>query len=285
MTNPTMSATPTPITPTMPAVSAPTATVHPGAPSAAAPYTPTAVTASTAPTTSTAAATPAAPMHAAVTDELAIDIIDGRWPGGTAITLEQLQDRFAISRTVAREVAKYLESMQAVTVRRRVGLIARPVSDWAALNTQVIRWKLHSTRRTEQLRSLTELRLAVEPAAAAAAARNAPMEARAMFPVLAAELRKTGESGDLEAFHGLDVRFHELLLTTSGNELFASLSDIIAIVLKGRVELGMYPRKPKPTALDAHDMVAEGIWQGDPGKARQAMRIIVGEVAESLEIA
>lgn len=236
------------------------------------------------PMTDGTATTASDPMHAAASDELAIDIIEGRWPAGQAITLETIQDRFSVSRTVAREVAKYLESMQAVTIRRRVGLVARPVGEWAALNTQVIRWKLMSSHRKEQLRSLTELRLAIEPAAAAAAARYASMETKAMFPVLAAELRKTGESGDLDSFHDLDIRFHSMLLRSSGNELFSSLSDIIATVLKGRVELGMYPQKPKPAALDAHDAVAEGIWQGNPDKAREAMRIIVGEVADSLDL-
>ncbi|TPF77890.1 hypothetical protein BW12_09075 [Bifidobacterium sp. UTCIF-3] len=223
-------------------------------------------------------------LHKAITDELAVDMLEGRWPAGEAMTLEAIQERFATSRTVAREVAKYLEAMGAVSVRRRVGLVPRAVEEWAALNPQVIRWKLMSNRRKEQLRTLTELRLAIEPAAAAAAARNASMEARAMFPVMAGELRKCGEAGDLDTFHDLDVRFHSSILLSSGNELFASMADIIGIVLKGRVELHMYPQKPKPSALDAHDAVAEGIWRGDPNRAREAMHAIVDEVAESLEL-
>lgn len=223
-------------------------------------------------------------LHTAITDELAVDMLEGRWPAGEALTLEAIQDRFTTSRTVAREVAKYLEAMGAVSVRRRVGLLPRPVEEWSALNPQVIRWKLMSSRRKEQLRTLTELRLAIEPAAAAAAARNASMEARALFPVMAGELRKRGEAGDLDTFHDLDVRFHSLILLNSGNDLFASMSDIIGIVLKGRVELHMYPQKPKPDALDAHDAVAEGIWRGNPDQAREAMHAIVDEVAESLEL-
>lgn len=228
--------------------------------------------------------TPSELLHQAVTDELAVDILDGRWNPGEPLTLEAIQDRFSTSRTVAREVAKYLESMNAVTVRRRVGLVPRPVAEWAALNTQVIRWKLMSSRRKEQLRTLTELRLAVEPAAAAAAARNATMEAKAMFPVMAGELRRTGETGDLADFHDLDVRFHSALLLNSGNELFAGMADIIGIVLRGRVELHMYPQRPEPAALDAHDAVAEAVWRGDPDRAREAMHAIVDEVADALDL-
>ena len=110
-------------------------------------------------------------MQDSVSQTLAIEMLDGIWQAGDSLTLEDMQSRFGISRTVAREVAKTLESLSAVWVRRRVGLVARPFSEWQALNRQVIEWRLHSTQREQQLYSLTELRLAVEPAAAASAAR------------------------------------------------------------------------------------------------------------------
>ncbi len=84
---------------------------------------------------------------------------------------------------------------------------------------------------------------------------------KSRLPLLAAELRHTGENGRLDEFHKLDIEFHSLILRNSGNEMFASLSTIIATVLSGRVELHMYPQKPKPEALDAHDAVAQAIWQ------------------------
>ena len=195
-------------------------------------------------------------LQDAVCRTLAIEMLDGKWPAGESLTLEDVQNRFGISRTVAREVAKTLESMGAVTVCRRVGLVARPFSDWQALNHQVIEWRLHSTQRERQLSSLTELRLAVEPAAAASAARLASIDVKAKFPVYAAQMRQIAESNEegaagLTKFHDLDVEFHTLILRESGNELFAALADIIATVLRGRVELGKYPMKPKPAARRA----------------------------------
>lgn len=96
-----------------------------------------------------------------------------------------------------------------------------------------------------------------------------------------AEANEEGEAG-LAQFHDLDVEFHTLILRESGNELFAALSDTIATVLRGRVELGKYPMKPKSDALDAHDAVADAIAKGEPERARSAMLDIVDEVARAL---
>ena len=226
-------------------------------------------------------------LQDSVSRTLAIEMLDGVWKAGDSLTLEDLQGRFGISRTVAREVAKTLESMNAVLVKRRIGLVARPFDEWQALNHQVIEWRLHSTQRERQLSSLTELRLAVEPAAAASSARLAPIDVKAKFPVFAARMRQIAEANEegeagLAQFHDLDVEFHTRILHESGNELFAALSDTIATVLRGRVELGKYPMKPKSAALDAHDAVADAIAKGEPERARSAMLDIVDEVARAL---
>ncbi|PLS31339.1 transcriptional regulator [Bifidobacterium margollesii] len=218
-------------------------------------------------------------MHLPIADRLATDIIDGPWAVGASMTLEDIQNRFGVSRTVAREAARYLEATNAVTIRRRVGLVAQDPATWAAMNPQVIQWKLHSNQRKQELLSLTELRLAVEPAAAACATHRAPLETRAKMPVLAMEMRRHGEAGDLDPFHELDIEFHSTLLRNSGNELFASLAPIVETILRGRVEINMYPSRPSKSALDAHDAVADAVWRGDAERARMAMHDIVDEVS------
>lgn len=221
-------------------------------------------------------------MNRSVSHDLAVDILDGRWLVGDSVTLEAIQSRFGVSRTVAREAAKTLQSMKVVTIRRRVGLTARPVEEWSALDSQVIWWKLSSGRRKEQLFSLTQLREAVEPLAAGLTATNAPTEVRATMPVLARQMKAAADAGDLTTFHDLDIEFHSILLKNCGNELFAALSDTISTILKGRVELGMYPQKPKPEALAAHLKTADCVWKGDSAGAREAMQSIVEEVAHAI---
>lgn len=222
------------------------------------------------------------PMYLPVADTLAQEILEGQWPIGTSMTLEHMQTRFVISRTVAREVSQYLESTGATIARRRIGLISQDPKQWHAFNTQVIEWKLHSKSRTEELLELTELRLAIEPVAAAGAARNATIDAKAKLLVLATQMRAAAQSHNLNEFHKLDVEFHSLLLEESGNELFCALAPVVSTVLRGRVEINLYPAQPKPEALDAHEHVAYAIYHNDSATARAAMHDIVDEVETAI---
>ena len=221
------------------------------------------------------------PLHQAISRKIGIEIIDGEWPAGTSLTLEEIQQRFAVSRTVAREVSRQLESKGLVDIRRRLGLTAQPMDLWNVLDTQLIDWRLHSSKREEQIYSLTQLRLAVEPAAAESAAKLAPIQVRAQLLPLAAEMRRTGEAGNLQEFMNYDIEFHSSLLTMCGNELFAALADLVAVVLQGRTELGLMPEKPKKLALDGHEEVADAVFRGDAPRARAAMETILGEVRET----
>ncbi|HQD21348.1 MAG TPA: FCD domain-containing protein [Arachnia sp.] len=217
-------------------------------------------------------------LHHGVSRALGIEIIDGDWPVGTGRTLEEIQSRFGVSRTVAREASRQLEGMGLVQTRRRLGLVAQGIDSWSVLDTNLIDWRLHSTDREAQIYSLTQLRLAVEPAAAESAARFASIHTRARLLPLASEMRRTGEAGLLEEFLEFDIEFHRLLLESCGNELFAALAEVVAVVLRGRTELGLMPAQPRPDALDGHEAVAQAVFKGDPEAARTAMQAVLDEV-------
>lgn len=222
-------------------------------------------------------------LHVAPSRALGIEVIDGVWSEGGARTLEDIQDRFGISRTVAREIAAHLEATGLVRSRRRLGLIAQPAARWNYLHPVLIQWRLRSTQREKQIRSLTQLRLVVEPEAAEGAARNADIHTRARLLPLAAEMRRTGEAGRLTEFMELDIEFHRIILQASGNELFAAMSDLVASVLQGRTELGLMPSQPKPVALAGHEDVADAVFRGDPERARAAMQAILDEVRSAFD--
>lgn len=216
--------------------------------------------------------------HSSVLDAIGMQIADGTWQAGHVLTLESIQDEYGVSRTVARETMRVLESMGLVISRRRVGITVRPLSEWNVFDPRVIWWRLSGPGRDAQLRSLTELRIAVEPLAAGAAARGASAADRDRIGVLAVAMRASGEAGDLETFLEQDIELHGLLLRASGNEMFMALEDVVAVVLRGRTHLGLMPHQPVPKALDLHEEVARRVATGQPEAAETAMRELLSEV-------
>ncbi len=222
-------------------------------------------------------------LHNRVLAVLGPAIAAGEYATGHTFTLQGLEEDFGVSRTVAREAVRVLESMRLVVSRPRTGIRVRPRGDWSVFDPQLIRWRLAGPQRMEQLRSLNELRSAVEPGAAALAAERGAPEGRAGLVVIADQMVRTGRSGDLEAFLQLDITFHRRILELSGNEMFLGLSQVVSEVLVGRTSYHLMPRNPRPEALRLHKAVAQAIRDGLPDVAEAAMRSIVTEVSAALE--
>src|ERR1044071_7898103 len=81
-------------------------------------------------------------LHEPVLEKLGMEIAAGDLPAGHVLTLDGLRERFAVSRTVAREAMRILESMGLVESRRRVGITVRPIADWNVFDPRVIWWRL-----------------------------------------------------------------------------------------------------------------------------------------------
>lgn len=221
--------------------------------------------------------------HTEVLDQIARRIVGGDLPPGSVFTLANIGQVHGVSRTVAREVMRQLESLGLVTSSPRVGLVVLERSRWNVFDPRVIRWRLEGADRAAQLRSLTELRMAVEPGAAAAAARSATSGQRTAILRMAQEMQGTGEAGQLERFMEIDSRFHAAILQASGNEMFSALAPVIDAVLRWRTELGLMPPTPEPRALHDHMAIARAIATGDPASAHADMVDLVAEVQEAFD--
>ncbi len=223
-----------------------------------------------------------ATVYRGVLAQLGPRIVDGTLPVGSTLTLDWLCEEFGVSRTIAREVVQVLVSMGLLESRRRTGIRVLPQESWDAFDPAVIRWRLEGPARREHLAELSQLRAAVEPAAAALAALHADGSTRAEVLTLALEMESTGAAGDLRTFLEHDVRFHRLLLSASGNPMFAALGEVVEEVLRGRTDHDLMPPEPKPEARRLHAMVADAVVRGEPDVARAAMSTICLEVVPGI---
>lgn len=211
------------------------------------------------------------------------EIIGGVLRPGEALTLDGLQERFGVSRTVARDGVKVLESLGLLYSKRRVGLVVTHPDQWNVYAPSVIAWRLESEDSRRAYVELSQLRIAVEPEAASLAAQHRTEDQAEEILALASKMRRLGEAGRLEDFMVADVAFHRVLLEAGGNSMFSALGDVVAEVLTGRTHHGLMPSRPKPEALDAHDAVARGIAEQDIRTARVNMQFLVDEVRAALE--
>ncbi|MDT7754813.1 MAG: hypothetical protein QOH27_711 [Mycobacterium sp.] len=221
-------------------------------------------------------------LHDNVLTALGSGIVSGGLKSGQVITLDGVGTTHGVSRSVAREVIRVLESMGMVASRRRVGITIQPPEKWNVFDPRVIRWRLESDDRAAQLVSLSELRRGFEPAAAALAAQRANPHQCRILAAAVSDMVMHGRSGDLEAYLLADKIFHQTLLEASGNEMFRALNGVVAEVLTGRTHHGLMPETPNPVAIELHDEVARAIRMRDEAGAERAMRAIIDEAVSGV---
>jgi DNA-binding FadR family transcriptional regulator len=222
-------------------------------------------------------------LHHRAIEHLGTRIVGGALPTGHVMLAEHLEEELKVSRSVVREAVRVLQSLGLVETIKRVGIRVLPPSRWNPFDPQVIRWRLAGEGRGAQLRSLAELRSAVEPVAAELAATNAPEDIRRELLDVSRAMRDAGQAGNVAEFLELDIHFHSRLLTGSGNEMFANLVGQVAETLTGRTVHGLMPDHPRETALQWHVDVAEAISAGDGAGAREASSRIMRETIAEME--
>lgn len=223
---------------------------------------------------------PAPVAYQPVLEALGLSIATDAVAPGSIILVEEVETRFGVSRSVAREALRMLESLGMVAIKRRVGCVVQPRSTWNVADPKVIHWRMSGPARVQELDQLMQLRAGVEPIAARLAAGISPQSgpeltryAETMRDLAAASL------GDSAEFLAADIAFHGVLLSASGNDHFAALGEVVASVLTERNRLGLLEPKPDPRSVVLHLRVAAAITQGHSALAEASARTLVDVVA------
>ena len=180
-----------------------------------------------------------------------------------------------VSRSVTREAIKMLTAKGLLSARPRTGTVVEPPASWNLFDPDVLRWSLERKLSVELLRQFNQLRIGIEPEAAALAAtvRN-EAALTSIWEGLAAMRDAESRAGDaLEA----DIAFHVAVLRATDNPFYVQLRNLVATAL--RVSIQFTNRiKGHSASIADHAAVAEAIADRDSEAARRAMRKIIGDV-------
>lgn len=209
-------------------------------------------------------------------------IVTGAYEGRRFPTEAELAAEHMVSRSVTREAVKMLTAKGLLTARPRKGTSVQPPSKWNLFDADVLRWLLERKFSLELLRQFSELRVAIEPAAAALAARNAdPVEigavAAALGEMAAAE---EGRADPLET----DIAFHIAVLHASRNPFYMQFRDVVATALRTSIRF-TNRFKGRTASLAAHGAVLAAIEARDPVRAEAAMTGIISDVMMLIDAA
>ena len=209
--------------------------------------------------------------HAEVARSIGVDIIAGRYAEGMRLPGDaELTAMFEVSRPVLRESVKTLVAKGLLSTKARVGTVVRERGAWNMFDADVLAWHLDAGIDKRFLGDLAEIRLAVEPRAAAlAAARRTEAD---IVELRRSIERMRQEASDSVGFADADLALHVAVANASGNLFMRSIGHVIEAALRASFLLSApVEAQDRETVLLWHQRIVDAIADGDAEMAATAM--------------
>jgi DNA-binding FadR family transcriptional regulator len=206
--------------------------------------------------------------------DLGAKIVSGGLKAGTVLDGEvEASGQRKVSRSAYREAVRILSAKGLVESRTKTGTTISAIERWHLLDPDVLRWMCSRDPSPKLLISLFELRVMVEPEAAAfAAQRRTKVQLDEMFDALREMERETLQTAKGRA---ADRAFHSILLAASQNAFLATLSSSVAAAVDLSTFFKQRTQRLDRDAVPDHWRVYRAIEAEDPRAARTAMRQLV----------
>ncbi len=217
-----------------------------------------------------------------VTQELGRAIVCGDYGSAEPFPTEaELCLKFGVSRTAVREAVKMLSAKGLVTSKPRQGIRIMPEEDWNILDPDLLRWSLEGTPTRRVLKEFFQMRIAIEPEAAALAARfSRPDRKQAISQALGRMREAPSNSAESRA---ADLDFHIAVLYATENRFYIRMRDFIRTAL----DVSIHFTTPGPghygDTVDAHAKVYRAIDNGNSERARHSMRTLIDDALVYIE--
>lgn len=208
-------------------------------------------------------------------DMLGKAIVTGHYDNQPFPTEADLAKQYDVSRSVVREAVKMLGAKGLLTARPRKGTTVQATRYWNLFDIDVLRWLLDRKFSLVVLRQFTELREAIEPAAAAlaASAHSAGGLDAIKSGYARMEAAERDEDDPLEA----DIAFHIAILQASANPFYAQFRDVVTTALRTSIRF-TNRFKGRTASLPQHKAVLDAIAARQPEQAKAAMAALIIDV-------
>jgi DNA-binding FadR family transcriptional regulator len=222
-------------------------------------------------------------LHETIAQDLGVAILSGRYQPGDLLDGEiSASGKLRVSRSAYREAVRMLAAKGLVESRPKTGTRVTPRARWNLLDPDVLAWQFEGEPDASLMRSLFELRMIVEPAAAAMAAER--RTDRHVEQMRAAVADMSLYTLQREEGRQADRRFHDVLLDAVGNEHIHALTSTIGASVRWttvfKLRAGELPRDPVPD----HHRVYEAIRVQDSVEAHRAMAELIQLAAGDVNI-
>jgi DNA-binding FadR family transcriptional regulator len=218
-------------------------------------------------------------FHGHVISELGRSIVSGVHPENSLLPRDaELQERFGVSRTVLREALKTLAAKGMIQPKAKIGTRVLAREGWNLFDPDILQWHAESGAIDAGfLFSLQEMRLALEPEAAALAAlrrNDAQVEELFHWVERMGDMTISGPE-----FVQCDLRLHITVAEASQNPFMRAISALIEVALVETFTVS----SPIPNTerhklnVERHRAIAQAIMNKDPEAARSAMRTVILE--------
>ena len=209
-------------------------------------------------------------------DDLGLQIVSGHYRQGSILPGDtDLIERYKVSRTVLREALKTLSAKGLLQAKARIGTRVRERADWNLFDPDVLVWHARNGFAPEFLTHLGEMRMALEPEAAAFAARRRTPEQLEEMQDWAA--RMSDPKISQQDFVQADLGLHLAVAQSANNPFFLSISTLIEVALVAMLTISSPVENAERLAASVaeHRAIVDAIAARDPERARRAMEAVV----------
>lgn len=216
--------------------------------------------------------------HLEIAATLGGEILSGvRPPGSRLPSMEEMFQLFGVSRLVVREVMRTLAAKGMITSKARVGTKVSDPTQWNWLDPEVLHWRSELGLDQAFLIQLTQVRLALEPAAARLAAETRTEQDLA---VMRSALKGMYEAGDSHAkFTLADRSFHEAIIAATHNPFFYASSSATEValsrILSSIASSFSSSERTHVRSAAQHEKILDAIAAGNSKAASQAMMRVI----------